>query len=323
MNPETAPVVRVTRHFSFPAQRVFEAWLNPEFASRWLFATPTGKIVRAEVDARVGGRYTFVDRRGDEDVEHTGEYLEIEPPHRLVFTFGVPKSSKDFDRVTVEITPQGDGCELTLTQVMKPEWAEWTRRTQKGWTSILENMAASLGDPAAAANREYGTVVSANEVRFVRLLPGPIERVWSYLTEPEKRAQWFAGGPMDLRPGGAANLFFHHINLARDEKPPADYEEAHDPGVHFPCEVTQCESPRLLAFTWSQGSEVTFELQPQGANVELILTHRRLASTEQRLGISTGWHLHLTYLIARLTGATPPPFWLSHGMLEKDYQQRS
>src|SRR5262245_38975199 len=144
--PSSTPFVRVTRRIPFPAERVFDAWLDPALASKWLFATSKGKMVRAEADARVGGRFNFTDQRDGEDVLHTGEYLEIERPRRLVFTFGVPKYSPKFDRVTVEIVPKGAECELTLTHETDPEWL---LPTQNGWTTILENLAANLGDRRA------------------------------------------------------------------------------------------------------------------------------------------------------------------------------
>jgi len=80
-------VSNVTRRFAFPAERVFDAFLDPAKAGKFMFATETGTMVRSDVDARVGGRCAFVDRRSNEgDVEHTGEYLAIERPHRLAFT---------------------------------------------------------------------------------------------------------------------------------------------------------------------------------------------------------------------------------------------
>ena len=138
--------VRVTRRFTAPAERVFDAWLNPTFAGKWLFATPTGKMVRAEIDARVGGLFTFVDRREGEDIEHTGSYLEIDRPRRLVFTFAVPKYSKMYTRVTIEIVPldqpTGGGSELTLThEGVLPEYAE---RVPEGWKMILNGLSANL-----------------------------------------------------------------------------------------------------------------------------------------------------------------------------------
>ena len=70
---------------------------------------------------------------------------------------------------------------------------------------------------------EYGTKVGDGEVRFERLLPGPIERVWEYLTESGPRSRWFASGRMELHVGGKVELFFLHKNLAPDEEPPERY----------------------------------------------------------------------------------------------------
>jgi uncharacterized protein YndB with AHSA1/START domain len=320
MSKKPDPVVRVTRYFPFSAERVFDAWLDPALAARWLFTTPGGQNIRAEVDARVGGRYTFTDRRESEDIEHTGEYLEIDRPRRLVFTFGVPKYSPDFVRVTIEISPRGNGCELVLTQTGTP--SEWISRTQDGWTQILGGLAVSLGDRSAAINREPGRYVAAGEVQFVRLLPGPIERVWAYLTDGEKRAKWLAGGPMDLRVGGRTELLFRHADIAPEEEPPEKYREVHETGHVMIGEVTQCDPPRRLSYTWDEGSEVTFELTPRGDEVELLLTHRRLKSGEELKSVSAGWHTHMGILTALLSDATPPPFWAMHSRLEADYAAR-
>ncbi len=139
-------MVRVRRRFAASAERVFDAWLDPASARRWLFATETGEMVRYEINPRVGGTFTFTDRRNGEDVEHTGKYLEIDRPRRLVFTFGVPAWSSEFAEVVVDIHPLPDGgCELTLTQEMKPEFAEYRERTQDGWTMILNGLAKEIG----------------------------------------------------------------------------------------------------------------------------------------------------------------------------------
>ena len=135
-------IVRVHHHFDASAERVFDAWLDPSRAGKWFFATPTGVMVRAEIDARVGGRFCFVDRRDGVDVEHVGEYLEIDRPRRLVFTFGVPQFSAEFTRVAIDLVASGSGCELTLTHHgVLPEYAS---RTREGWTGILEGLATTL-----------------------------------------------------------------------------------------------------------------------------------------------------------------------------------
>jgi uncharacterized protein YndB with AHSA1/START domain len=142
MTTNSPAVVRVTHRFSAAAERVFDAWLDPDRARRFLFATSTGEIVRAEIDPRVGGRFNFTDRRDGEDVEHTGEYLEIDRPRRLVFTFAVSGFEDYPTRVTIEIVPLERGCELTLThEGVLPEYAE---RTNQGWATILEGLAKAI-----------------------------------------------------------------------------------------------------------------------------------------------------------------------------------
>jgi uncharacterized protein YndB with AHSA1/START domain len=144
MTADRPVIVRVSRRFRASAERVFDAWLDPERARRWLFATPSGEMVRAEIDPRVGGSFTFVDRRDGQDVTHAGRYVEIDRPRRLVFSFGVPDVSADFDLIEIDIVAVEDGCELTLTHEMKPDWAAYAGRTESGWAMILDGLARSL-----------------------------------------------------------------------------------------------------------------------------------------------------------------------------------
>jgi uncharacterized protein YndB with AHSA1/START domain len=142
--------VRVSHRFAASAERVFDAWLDPEKTCRFLFATAHGQVVRTDIDARVGGGFVIVDRRDGEDVEHLGTYLELDRPRRLVFTFSVPKYSdgRAADTVSVEIEPLPSGCQLTLTHEMGRSSAELRGRTQEGWQCILEVLAEIL-PPAA------------------------------------------------------------------------------------------------------------------------------------------------------------------------------
>lgn len=134
----------IVRHTSAaPAARLFDAWLAPSVASRWLFATAEGTIVRCEIDARPGGAFVIADRRGDEDVEHLGRYVEIDRPRRLVFTFGVPKYSSLETTVTLTLTPAGAGCEVTLHHEGVPP--EWVSRTEQGWRDLLARLDTLLG----------------------------------------------------------------------------------------------------------------------------------------------------------------------------------
>lgn len=177
-------------------------------------------------------------------------------------------------------------------------------------------------------NQEYGKLINAGEVRFVRLLPGPIERVWTYLTDPEKRGLWLASGSADLRVGGKVSLEFDNSNLtSHAEEAPAKYREHSKDGCGaFTGTITRCEPPRLLSHTWGESnggtSEVTFELTPQGGEVQLVLTHRKIAGRDMLMSVAGGWHTHLAILIAKLEGAAPPPFWSTHARLEKEYEMQ-
>ena len=144
----TSAAVRVTRHFEASAERVFDAWLDPHRVGRWLFTTPTGKIVRAEIDARVGGGFVIVDRRDGEDVAHQGEYLEMDRPRRLVFRFLVPKYSPLYSRVAIDIVAAGAACDLTL--VHEGVLLEHEDIAHSGWQAILAALAADLAPLAGA-----------------------------------------------------------------------------------------------------------------------------------------------------------------------------
>ena len=162
------------------------------------------------------------------------------------------------------------------------------------------------------------------EVRFVRTLPGPIERVWAYLTDPEKRARWLAGGPMEPRVGGKVQLTFRHKDLAPGETPPPGMEQHHEPGSTMACVVTRWEPPHVLAYTFGgdDESEATFELTTEGRNVRLVLTHRATGGDLPYMSsFGAGWHTHFSLLAAELEGAPRPPFWPTWLRLKDEYEQ--
>lgn len=174
------------------------------------------------------------------------------------------------------------------------------------------------------SNDTYGKFTGPAEVRLVRTLPGPIERVWSYLTDPEKRARWFCGGVIEQKAGGKIEFAMHHKHIAPNEQPPAKYAHVQDPGINFEGRVLRCEPPTLLVFTFgSDDSEVTFELTPQGAQVLFVLTHRTRGEEERSelTNYASGWHTHVSLLISLLEGTNPPPFWATHARLVAEYEK--
>ncbi len=167
---------------------------------------------------------------------------------------------------------------------------------------------------------DYGVAVERGTVRFQRLLPGPIERVWQYLTDSKLRGTWFAAGEMDLRVGGKVEHVFHNSDFTRPgETLPQRFEAAEN--YRFVGVITRCEPPRVLAYTWDE-SEVIYELEPRGEEVRLTLTHVRLASRKDEVDVCGGWHVHLDLLRHRLRGTTPERFWTDIEQLEREYEAR-
>jgi len=170
-----------------------------------------------------------------------------------------------------------------------------------------------------ATKSAYGELIETTSVRMERMLPGPIERIWDYLTKSEMRGQWLAVGDMELKVGGKVELTWRNDELTgQHEGRPEGI-----PAVHsMETTVIKVDPPRLLAFGWNGGSDVTFELEPQGNEVKLTVTHRRAKDRGQLLGVSAGWHAHLDVLEARLRGAALPPFWANWTKLKADYDSR-
>jgi len=127
-----------------------------------------------------------------------------------------------------------------------------------------------------------GVLLDPSTIRFERLLPGPIERIWAYLTQSEKRKQWFAAGEYELHDGGKAHLVFQHKHISKPgTEPPEQFRKMHDEGHHWDGEILKVDAPRLLTMTFGEHSEVTNELTEQASGeVLLTLTHRKLTAND-------------------------------------------
>jgi len=133
--------VEVSRRVDAPPGTVFDAWLDPASARNWLFATEAGVMEKCEIDARVGGRFAIIERRGEDLAEHHGEYIELDRPRRLAFDFW-SSFGEQRTRVTVTIEPDGDGSRVTLRH--DGIWADYEERTRDGWAKILAGLAKTL-----------------------------------------------------------------------------------------------------------------------------------------------------------------------------------
>lgn len=148
MSPPSTPdtvEVGVQRHFPVPPERVFDAWLTPRLLGQWMFGPRVReeKVIRLDVDPRVGGRFSMLVDRDGERIDHVGEYLVMDRPHRLEFTWGIRGlSDQDDSRVRILFTATPTGCDLRLTHVLPMAWADYASRTEHGWRTMLDALHA-------------------------------------------------------------------------------------------------------------------------------------------------------------------------------------
>jgi len=139
-----AASVRVSRQVTAPPERIFDAWLDAGQARAFLFADRMWDAISARIDARVGGDFRIVRQRDGEDVEYSGQYLEIDRPHRLLFSLFVEKYAQLDDRVILELAPVAGHSLLVLTHELSlPDPLERSR-VRREWARVLGRLAALL-----------------------------------------------------------------------------------------------------------------------------------------------------------------------------------
>lgn len=172
---------------------------------------------------------------------------------------------------------------------------------------------------AHAALDRYGTLAEPTTLKIQRRLPGPVERIWDYLTKSDLRRQWLAAGEMPAETGASFELVWRNDELS---DVPSQRPEGFGAEHRLESRITELDPPRRLAFTWGSTGGVTIELEPEGADVLLTLTHRRIAERGMRLNIAAGWHAHLDVLADRVSGRAPGPFWDDWAKLKGEYESR-
>jgi uncharacterized protein YndB with AHSA1/START domain len=172
----------------------------------------------------------------------------------------------------------------------------------------------------------YGELLDKGTVRFERTLPGPVERVWSYIVESDKRRKWLCAGDIGAGNGAQVDMHFHNETLSQAEDIDIPEKYRHMPReMNFSGTVTHWNPPHAVAHTWEfddETSEVVYELEEIGDKVRLVLTHRKLETPRTVLDVSAGWHTHLDILVDVLEEQEPQPFWKTHSALEDEYSQR-
>jgi uncharacterized protein YndB with AHSA1/START domain len=136
---------------------VFEAMTTAEGVAAW-FGPDDLPVVRAEMDARIGGTYRVHFRTVDgRDHEARGEFLEVVPPRRIVMSWswavgGELDERGRISRVEIDLTPIGDGTELTFTHADLA--SEVSQKSHAGgWGRALEKLVRHLESPVRAGTR--------------------------------------------------------------------------------------------------------------------------------------------------------------------------
>lgn len=173
---------------------------------------------------------------------------------------------------------------------------------------------------------DYAAITAPGTLEIQRILPAPVERVWAFLTESDKRGRWLAAGDMDLRAGADVHLHFDHTELSPHEEQIPERYKSMESGHDSIGRIIECVPPRRLSFTWDESdaepSQVSFDLSARGDDVLLVVTHRRLADRAAMLSVAGGWHMHLDILADNLNGEVPRPFWATHAKMETQYTRR-
>ncbi len=140
-NPAFAvkPSLTLKRRLNAAPEKVYAAWAQPANLMRW-FGPDSGAVTRAELDLRVGGRYTIVFHTEDGEEHHvSGLYREVAPNEKLVFTWAWRSTPERESLVTVQIRPDGDGTMLTL--IHEQFFDEPARdRHREGWSGALDKL---------------------------------------------------------------------------------------------------------------------------------------------------------------------------------------
>lgn len=168
-------------------------------------------------------------------------------------------------------------------------------------------------------NDRHGVLAPDRSLQIQRLLPGPIERVWAYLTDSDLRRQWLASGPMQLLPGASFELVWRNDELSSSA---AERPDGFSAESRATCQFIDVDPPRRMRYIWPGVGEVTMELEAVGAEVMLTLTHRQLVGERLILNVSAGWHAHLALLVARLENAAVPSLWATWKKVRAEYEEQ-
>ena len=132
--------VNIDKIINASIEKIFDAWFNPKLLSQFMRGMPEMSESEVEIDPREGGHFTFIMSLGERKIPHTGTYLEISRPNKLVFTWVSEYSVVDNSTVTLNFTKIDENkTKLSLSHVRFID--EETRAGHEGgWKCVLDNL---------------------------------------------------------------------------------------------------------------------------------------------------------------------------------------
>ncbi len=136
-------VLSVNKTINAPIEKVFDAWLDAKMLAKFILPMPGMPEPDVKNDPKQGGSFTIIMHVGENDIPHTGEYLEVSRPNRLIFSWLSP-FSRDDSTVTIDFTKVDDN--LTSVKLTHVRFIDEESRTdhEGGWTNILEALHSLL-----------------------------------------------------------------------------------------------------------------------------------------------------------------------------------
>ena len=137
----TRPSITLKRRLNASPAKVYAAWTDPEKIVRWFGpAQVIAGSVRADIDARIAGRYRIsFDMEDGEHHEVGGVYRELVPNQRLTFSWAWYSTPERESQVTISLKPDGDGTLLTLHHEQLSDQAARDGH-ENGWISTLDKL---------------------------------------------------------------------------------------------------------------------------------------------------------------------------------------
>jgi len=307
-SPAAGPAnsLEVRRVFRVPREKMFAMWTETSHLEHWMCRPDPRNVVKyRQHEFRVGGKRLIENRAPDGGVfMNRGEYLEIKPPEKLVFTWawehfsaaGQKTAELDGTVVTVEFHDRGDSTEVVLKHEFFPD-AKMRDLHQNGWNLCFDRLQERLAAVAHEGRAVEVDPAAPASLEIRRLFKAPRERVFAAWTQREQLERWMCKDEptqdakyveLDVRPGGR-----YVIEI---QAPGGVLYRGH--GTFL--EVTP---PEKLVFTWAWSrspeseteelqttdSVVTVELFERGSSTEMIFRHEKLSGEASRKSHQKGW----------------------------------